>query len=367
MFSIGNATPPVSVSPSNGSTSNTLSSSQGKRSLRLSRLKKRSIYHETSTTDGVRTEGKDRREQHNEIKNSSENRTKPTERIDKPDEVIVIDDMTPEGVASSKEGVVTNIEADSQSVSSDDTVLCESKRFKETNETIPLFNTRCYDDDDEELACYHDDGEESVWLLKEGKGEELNRSMSPSVLSQAFLSEEYPLPHQTYNRSHDFSDKSHDLSKDSESLEGTVLSAAGRKRKKRRKRKGVATRLSSLQTTLTQHIPTDETEGKSPHVIPPTPFIKSSPLQSSSRSGWKTDLITNETPPPPLKRTDDNNNNNEKALAARAGLPTYKCVVNLRKKSDREKLQAKSCPECERVSIINNYGACSIYNFYCFY
>ena len=356
MFLIASVTPPspISVSPSNCSTSNVLSSSQTKRSLRLSRPKRRSIYH--NTNEGISTEEKDRRE--NGIKNNSTKQSKKIDGTEMSDDVIVIDDVSLVGVVSSEEGVVTNIEADSQSVSSDDTIICENKRMKQINETIPLFNTRCYDDDDEEeeLTCYHDNGEESIGLLNERKGEELNRSMSPSVLSQVPLSEEYPLSHEINNRSHD---KSHDLDKNTESPDrsgGVFMSPVT---SKKRKRKGVAVRRSSLQTTMTQHISTGYDAlgngGKSPNVIPPTPFIRvSPPLHSSSRNGWKTDLITSETPPPPSlsspKRTDINN---ERVIAAKAGLPTYKCVVNLRKKSDREKLGAKSCAECDRVSISN--------------
>ena len=38
-------------------------------------------------------------------------------------------------------------------------------------------------------------------------------------------------------------------------------------------------------------------------------------------------------------------------LAAKAGLPTaYKCVTVIKKRSDRDKLDAKPCPECQAVS-----------------
>ena len=37
-------------------------------------------------------------------------------------------------------------------------------------------------------------------------------------------------------------------------------------------------------------------------------------------------------------------------LAQRAGLPTYKCSVVIRRKEDRAKLDAHACPECEAVS-----------------
>lgn len=40
-----------------------------------------------------------------------------------------------------------------------------------------------------------------------------------------------------------------------------------------------------------------------------------------------------------------------KILAAKAGLPTYKCVVPIRKRADRDKLDAKACPECQAVSM----------------
>ena len=38
-----------------------------------------------------------------------------------------------------------------------------------------------------------------------------------------------------------------------------------------------------------------------------------------------------------------------KKLARTAGLPTYKFVVPIRKKADRDKLDAKACPDCQKV------------------
>jgi len=40
-----------------------------------------------------------------------------------------------------------------------------------------------------------------------------------------------------------------------------------------------------------------------------------------------------------------------KKLAKTAGLPTYKFVVPIRKKSDRDKLDAKACAECQKVCV----------------
>ena len=43
----------------------------------------------------------------------------------------------------------------------------------------------------------------------------------------------------------------------------------------------------------------------------------------------------------------------EQELALKAGLPTYKCVVHLRKKEDRQKLKATACAECSKVRTTN--------------
>ena len=39
------------------------------------------------------------------------------------------------------------------------------------------------------------------------------------------------------------------------------------------------------------------------------------------------------------------------ALAKKAGLPNYKHDTKILKRSDRDKLDAKACPDCEQVSL----------------
>ena len=405
-FLVAEVTPPSPVISS-------LSSSPSKRSLRLSRPKKRAIYHETprdnetalikgSTSEKEKEKmveekrgGRGGNEEQNgeglgselELRNSERRRDEKGGGHAESDDVIIIG-------ATSPVGVVDNANAkeegdDNNSFSSDDTIVHENKKTCKYNETIPLFNTHYYDngDEEEELMCCYDN-EESLHLLKGEEFDQRSSSKSPSVLTQALLVEEDPLMSRDLNnQSHDFmstscdlserssemsrdlintphdqNSESHDLGKRSCDRSGDCLSSG---RKKRKRRKGVATRRSLHQTTMTQHISMAnddvtmlEKTGKSPQVVPPTPFVRSSsPSPSSNRSAWKTDLIT--TAPivatsssSSLDKPTDDTDDNARALALKAGLPPYKCTIPLRKKSDREKLGATSCPECERVSEI---------------